>query len=67
MHKRWLLFLGLHKIGMEREPDLEMAEKFTTFMYKFRQRASSAGKIGLGDSMGEMAQYILAQVRAMRA
>ena len=40
-----------------------MVQNFTAFMYKSRQRASKSGKLGLCDSMAEMAQYIFAQVR----
>ena len=39
-----------------------MVKLFVGFMYLYRQRPSKVGRKGLGDSMAEMAQYILAQV-----
>ena len=62
MQRRWQIFLALHDYG--EEPTLDMVKGFTAFMYKFRQRPSKVGRQGLGDSVAEMAQYILAQVRA---
>jgi hypothetical protein len=63
MVRRWQLFLALHKLG-EQEPTHEMVKLFVGFLYTFRQRSIKTGRQGLGDSMAEMAQYILAQVRA---
>lgn len=65
MLRRWNLFLLVHGLTEKDEPTLEMMDLFDAFMYQFRQRGSSAGKGGLGDSVAEMAQYILAQVRTM--
>ena len=62
MMRRWELFLALYNLGVQ-EPTHEMVKLFVGFMYKFRQRSSKTGRQGLGDSMAEMAQYILAQVR----
>ena len=64
MARRWEIFLALHSIEREQEPTDEMVQSFCGFMYRHRQRASKAGRQGLGDSMAEMAQYILAQARA---
>ena len=64
MLRRWNLFLVVHGLTQEEEPTLEMMGLFDSFMYQFRQRGSRAGKAGLGDSLAEMAQYILAQVSA---
>ena len=61
MLKRWMLFVAVHGCG-DNEPDLDMVKHFCGFMFNYRQRASRAGRHGLGDSMAEMAQYILAQV-----
>ena len=62
MLRRWNLFLDVHGLTHEEEPRLEMMGQFDAFMYQYRQRGSRAGKAGLGDSLAEMAQYILAQV-----
>ena len=59
-----ICFLALHSIEREQEPTDEMVQSFCGFMYRHGQRASKAGRQGLGDSMAEMAQYILAQARA---
>ena len=48
---------------LEQQPTLEMVKRFCGWMYKFRQRACKVGRVGLGDSMAEMAQYTLAQAR----
>lgn len=64
MQRRWRVFLAVHGIGDEQEPTDEMVQLFCGFMYRHRQRPSKIGRQGLGDSMAEMAQYILAQVRA---
>ena len=61
MVKRWKLFVALYDLG-EQEPTHEMVKLFVGFMYTYRQRTSKTGRQGLGDSMAEMAQYILAQV-----
>ena len=61
MVRRWKLFLALHGFG-EEQPTHEMVKLFVGFMYLYRQRPSKVGRQGLGDSMAEMAQYILAQV-----
>ena len=63
MLRRWKLFVALHNFG-EQEPTHEMVRLYMGFMYSFRQRSIKTGRQGLGDSMAEMAQYILAQVRA---
>jgi hypothetical protein len=44
-----------------------MVKLFVGFMYTYRQRVSKTGRQGLGDSMAEMAQYILAQVGSFMA
>ena len=62
MARRWEIFLAVHGIELEQQPTDEMVQSFCGFMYRYRQRASKAGRQGLGDSMAEMAQYILAQV-----
>jgi hypothetical protein len=67
MARRWEMFLAVHNIEREQEPTDEMVQSFCGFMYRHRQRASKAGRQGLGDSMAEMAQYILAQVRSNHA
>ena len=64
MARRWEMYLAVHGIEREQEPTNEMVQNFCGFMYRYRQRASKVGRKGLGDSMAEMAQYILAQVRA---
>ena len=66
MVKRWKLFLALNDVG-EQAPTLEMVKLFVGFMYTYRQRASKTGRQGLGDSMADMAQYILAQVGSFMA
>ena len=65
--RRWRLFLAVHGYGVDVEPTTEMVREYTGFMYTTRQRASRTGRPGLGDSLAEMAQYILAQVRARGA
>ena len=65
--RRWRLFLALHGYGVDMEPTREMVREYTGFMYTTRQRTSKTGRQGLGDSLAEMAQYILAQVRARGA
>ena len=65
MTRRWELFLVLYGIDSEQEPTHEMVQSFCGFMYRYRQRASKVGRKGLGDSMAEMAQYILAQDRVL--
>ena len=60
---RWRLFLALNDIEPDEEPTHQMCAKFSAFMYKTRQRAAMSGRQGLSDSVAEMAQYILAQVR----
>ena len=60
MQRRWELFLDLHD-KRDEQPSLKLVEHFTTFMFTTRQRRSSAGRQGLGDSVAVMAQYILAQ------
>ena len=65
MTRRWELFLALHGIDSEQETTHEMVQSFCGFMYRYRQRASKVGRKGLGDSMAEMAQYILAQDRVL--
>ena len=64
MERRWDIFLALYHIETD-EPTLEMVKLFTAFMYTHRQRASRTGKRGLGDSMAEMTEYILAQVSVL--
>ena len=66
MAKRWKLFLALYDLG-EQAPTLDMVKLFVGFMYTYRQRVSKTGRQGLGDSMAEMAQYILAQVGSFMA
>lgn len=63
MTKRWRLFLALYQYEQVTEPTVEMAKEFTIFMAHVRQRRSSAGREGLGDSVAEAAQKTLAQVR----
>ena len=63
MKKRWEVFLALMMIPEDHEPELSDMPKFNAFMYTHRQTRSVAGRQGLGDSVAEMAQYILAQVR----
>ena len=60
MQRRWELYLDLYDKRGE-QPSLEMVKLFTTFMYTSRQRRSSAGRQGLGDSVAVMAEYTLAQ------
>ena len=66
MARRWQLFSALYGIEETAEPTQELIQLFTAFMYKFRQRCSRSGRKGLGDSMAEMAQHILAQVCGVR-
>ena len=61
--RRWELFLAVYGIDREQEPTDEMVQSFVGFMYLYRQRASRTGRQGLGDSVAEMAQYILPQAR----
>jgi hypothetical protein len=63
MLKRWRLCLAIHNIDEAEAPTEAMAKAFTVFLFKCRQKRSLHGREGLGDSMGEMAQYTLAQVR----
>ena len=66
MLKRWRLFLTIYDVEEASAPTAELVKAFTVFLFKCRQRRSVHGRQGLGDSMGEMAQYILAQVRGLR-
>ena len=63
MLKRWRLCLAIFNIDEAELPTEAMAKSFTVFLFKCRQKRSVHGREGLGDSMGEMAQYTLAQVR----
>ena len=63
MRKRWELFLAIYVDGVCSEPTLDLVKTFTVFIFKFRQRWSSSGRVGLGDAVAHMAQYVLAQVR----
>ena len=63
MLKRWRLCLAIYNTDETEVPTAAMAKAFTVFLFKCRQRRSVHGREGLGDSMGEMAQYTLAQVR----
>ena len=63
MYKRWELFLAIYVDGACSEPTLELVKAFTVFIFKYRQRWSSSGRVGLGDAVAHMAQYVLAQVR----
>ena len=63
MCKRWKLCLTIFDIDEETLPTGSMVKQFTVFLFNCRQRRSVFGRQGLGDSMGEMAQYILAQVQ----
>ena len=65
--RRWHVFTALYDLAENVEPTDELAQLFTGFMYKNRQRSSRSGRQGLGDSMAEMAQHILAQVCCVRA
>ena len=59
MLRRWRVFIALMHVSDEEEPTIAMVKQFCGFMYKFRQRRSSAGRQGLGDAVAEMAQYTL--------
>jgi len=59
--RRWHVFTALYDLAENVEPTNELVQLFTGFMYKNRQRSSRSGRQGLGDSMAEMAQHILAQ------
>ena len=63
MRNRWELFLAIYVDGVCSEPTLDLVKAFTVFIFKFRQRWSSSGRVGLGDAVAHMAQYVLAQVR----
>ena len=62
MKNRWEVFLALMMMPDDQEPVVVDMAKFNAFMYTHRQTRSLAGREGLGDSVAEMAQYILAQV-----
>ena len=65
--RRWHVFTALYDLAENVEPTNELVQLFTGFMYKNRQRSSRSGRQGLGDSMAEMAQHILAQVCCVQA
>jgi hypothetical protein len=62
MQKRWQLFLAVADIDKATEPSVQMAKQFAVFLFRTRQRRSKIGRLGMGDSIAEMAQYVLAQV-----
>ena len=63
MKRRWELFLALYQYEKDAEPSLQMVNQFAAFMFHNRQRRSSKGRKGLGDSVAETAEWVLAQVR----
>jgi hypothetical protein len=65
MKNRWQLFLAIMNISDNHEPEVSDMFKFNAFLYTHRQRLSLEGRQGVGDSLAEMAQYILAQVSNM--
>ena len=64
MRNRWELFLAIYVDGVCSEPTLELVKAFTVFIFKFRQRWSSSGRVGLGDAVAHMAQYVRAGAAA---
>jgi hypothetical protein len=61
--RRWDIFLAVKTISDTEQPTFRMVKEFADFMYTTRQRASSAGKEGLGDSIAHVAEHVLPQVR----
>lgn len=57
LENKWKLFVAIYgeKSGLGlsgRDPTLEEVRRFTTWVFKVRQRASAVGRKGLGDSFG---------------